>query len=203
MQAGDGREQSQSLQRQRNSVRASRAHDARKVGRAWPGGFCIGDPLPGQGGRCAHSPAGNSERKLARSHLAASQSPQGAWTRRELIILVGGTDADGNAWPARLARAAAYNPATDSWRRSHRRPLPASARTSSYDGREVLVVGSVSAPRGNRPGPLPTVGFAYNPCDEPLAATSLNGVGPHGAAAVWTGKRLLVLGGGWPSPART
>lgn len=78
------------------------------------GGGCRGDAFPDG---AAYNPAANSWHTLARSPLAGSQSPQGAWTGRELIIFVGGTDPDGNAWPARLARAAAYSPATDTWRR--------------------------------------------------------------------------------------
>src|SRR5205085_4655094 len=70
------------------------------------GGGCCGDAF---GDGLAYSPATNRWRKLPRAPLAPSQHPLGAWTGRELIVLVGGTDPDGTPWPARLARAAAYD----------------------------------------------------------------------------------------------
>src|SRR2546430_17640936 len=100
--------------------------------------------------RSAYKPVANKWRKLSRSPLAGRQPPLGAWTGRELIMFVSGLNPDGHAWPARLARAAAYNPATNKWRRIA--PLPASFNGASavWDGREVLVVGAKA-------------GFAYNP----------------------------------------
>ena len=45
-------------------------------------------------------------------------------TGRERVLFVSGINpADEKPWPARLARAAAYNPVTDTWRRIA--PLPA------------------------------------------------------------------------------
>src|SRR2546430_13438266 len=58
--------------------------------------------------RSAYKPVANKWRKLSRSPLAGSQHPLGAWTGRELIMFVSGLNPDGHAWPARLARAAAY-----------------------------------------------------------------------------------------------
>jgi hypothetical protein len=56
-------------------------------------------------------------------------------------------------------------------------------------------VGGVSAPRGNRPGALTTVGFAYNLATNRWRRLPSMESGRTGAAAVWTGKRLLVWGG--------
>ena len=73
------------------------------------GGGCCGDAFSDG---AAYRPATNTWRKLARSPLAGSQHPVGAWTGHELVIFVGGLNPDGKPWPRRLARAAAYNPAT-------------------------------------------------------------------------------------------
>ncbi len=156
------------------------------------GGGCCGDAFSDG---AAYDPAANSWRKLARSPLAASQSPQGAWTGRQLVVFVGGTDPDGNAWPAQLARAAAYNPMTDTWRRIATPPTPRFDANVVWDGHEVLVVGGVTAPHGGRPGVLNGVGLAYMPTTNRWRRLRSMGSGRTGATAVWTGKRLLVWGG--------
>src|SRR5439155_23735644 len=108
------------------------------------GGGCCGDAFSDG---AAYNPSTNSWRKLARSPLAPSQGPLGAWTGHELVLFVGGISPDGKPYPARLARAAAYNPATDTWRRIQPLPAPRGGATAVWDGREVLVVGGAPAPR--------------------------------------------------------
>lgn len=56
-------------------------------------------------------------------------------------------------------------------------------------------MGGVSAPRGAHPGALTTVGFAYKPATNRWRRLPSMESGRTGAAAVWTGKRLLVWGG--------
>lgn len=87
------------------------------------GGGCCGDA---SAGGAAYDPASNRRRTLARSPLAPAQSPLGAWTGRELVVLVSGLDPDGRPYPARFARAAAYDPRNDTWRRIP--PLPGDPR---------------------------------------------------------------------------
>jgi len=156
------------------------------------GGGCCGDAF---NGGVAYNPATNTWRKLARSPLAGSQNPIGAWTGREFAIFVGGLDPDGKPWPARLARAAAYNPATDRWRRIAPLPAPRTEANAVWDEREVLVVGGWGAPRGGHPPATAAVGFAYNPATNRWRRLPRMESGRIGAAAVWTGKRLLVWGG--------
>jgi Galactose oxidase, central domain len=159
------------------------------------GGGCCGDAFADG---VAYRPGTNTWRKLQRSPLAGSQHPVGAWTGHELVVFIGGFDPDGKPWPARLARAAAYDPATGKWRRLAQLPGAAHAAQTLlgnaqpvWDGREVLVVGSIGRSTG---------GYAYNPGTNgwrklPRADTS----GRIGTAAVWTGKRLLVWGGQGPN----
>ena len=157
------------------------------------GGGCCGDALSDG---AAYNPVTNVRRRLARSPLAPEQRPIGAWTGRELVLFVSGINpASGKPWPARLARAASYNPVTDTWRRIA--PLPA-VRTDPnavWDGREVLIVGGTGAPhRGRHPAPA-EIGLAYNPGTNSWRQLPPLERGRAGAAAVWTGKRLLIWGG--------
>jgi N-acetylneuraminic acid mutarotase len=134
------------------------------------GGGCCGDAFSDG---VAYSPATNRWRALARSPLAGSQHPVGAWTGRELVVFVGRFDPDGRPWPARLALAAAYDPATGSWRRIAAAPADLGGGSAVWDGREVLV--------GR---------FAYDPATNRWR--QLPAAGANGAAAVWTGSRLVV-----------
>jgi N-acetylneuraminic acid mutarotase len=153
------------------------------------GGGCCGDAFSDG---VAYNPATNRWRRLARSPLAGSQSPIGAWTGRELVVFVGNLDPEGKPWSARLARAAAYDPATDSWRRLAPLPVPRPGASAAWDGHEVLVVG------GRYGGPAQATaafGFAFDPATNRWRRLPRMEQGRVGAAAVWSGKRLLVWGG--------
>ena len=144
------------------------------------GGGCCGDAFSDG---VAYNPKTNRWRALAPSPLAGSQHPVGAWTGRELVIVVGDRNPDtGKPWPARLARAAAYDPATDTWRRIA--PLPAQrlGATAVWDGHEVLLVGGAR------------VGFAYDPAANRWRQLPRAGL-RFGAATVWTGRQVLLWGG--------
>ena len=151
---------------------------------AWGGG-CCGDA---NSDGVAYNPSTYGWRALARSPLAGSQHPVGAWTGRELVLFVGNLDPNGKPWPARLARAAAYSPATNTWRRIA--SPPQSDGTAVWDGSEILVVGAGA--RGQS-------AYAYNPVTNRWRRLRPLDSGRSGAQAVWTGKRLLVYGGTGPS----
>jgi hypothetical protein len=156
------------------------------------GGGCCGDAFSDG---VAYSPAANAWRRIAPSPLAGSQHPIGAWTGRELVVFVGALDPNGKPWPSRLARAAAYNPATNTWRRIA--PLPAARDGANvvWDGSEVLVVGGTAPARaGHAPTPA-TVGFAYSPVSNRWRRLPPMESGRVGAAALWSGKQLLIWGG--------
>jgi N-acetylneuraminic acid mutarotase len=152
------------------------------------GGGCCGDAFSDG---VAYNPVTNKWRPLAPTPLAGSQHPIGAWTGRELIIFVGGLDPDGKPWPARLARAAAYNPATNTWRRIASLPAVRGGANAVWDGHEILVVGG-SASGASTPA---RVGFAYKPTTNRWRRLPPMESGRLGASAVWTGTRLLVWGG--------
>jgi hypothetical protein len=159
------------------------------------GGGCCGDAFSAGWG---FSPVTNRWRKLPASPLAPSQSPSGVWTGHELIVLVSGTDPDGKPYPASLARMAAYNPVSDSWRRLASLPVPRFGARVVWDGHEMLVIGGVGAPEVGKPAPPAKVGFAYNPTTNRWRQVAPMPTGRTNFPAVWTGRRLLIWGGSTP-----
>jgi hypothetical protein len=150
------------------------------------GGGCCGDAF---GNGLAYDPATDTYRELAPSPLAPSGGPIGAWTGHELVLFSGGFDPGAaKPYPAKLARAAGYDPATDTWRRIT--PLPNSALgfggAAAWDGREVLVAGDGASARA---------AFAYLPATNERRTLALMPFGLRDARAFWTGSRLLVWGG--------
>ena len=118
------------------------------------GGGCCGDAWDDGS---AYDPAANTWRTIARTPLAPSQGALGAWTGHELLLLINGFNpASAKPYPARFARAAAYDPAADTWRRIAPPPVTGfqSGSAAAWDGRELLLVGA---------GPDARSTFAYDP----------------------------------------
>ncbi|MGZ4289428.1 MAG: hypothetical protein ACXVQZ_02255 [Gaiellaceae bacterium] len=154
---------------------------------AWGGG-CCGD-ASASGSR--FDPAANRWRPIAASPLAPSQGPQGAWDGHELVVLVSGLDPDGHPYAAKYARAAAYDPATNRWRRIAQPSATRSGATGVWDGSEVLFVGG-TATHGTA---LTRTGLAYDPAASRWRALPPMPDGRSGAAVVRAGGRILVWGG--------
>ena len=149
------------------------------------GGGCCGDAVASG---AAYDPDTETWRDFADSPLAPEQQPLGAWTGRELVLFVSGISAvDGRPFPDERARAAAYEPSTDTWRRIA--PLPEGRRgaTAIWDGREILVVGGRDV-QGSPAG----VGYAYNPGTNGWRQLPAMDTGRIGAVTAWTGRRLLI-----------
>lgn len=157
---------------------------------AWGGG-CCGDA---SNSGSAYNPTTGKVRKLARSPLAPTQQPMGAWAGRELILFVSGLDPDGKPYPASFARAAAYNPKTNTWRRIAPMPGLREQAVAVWDGSEVLLVGGSAGSRVERPR-LPRTGYAYEPATNRWQRIAPMASGREGFAAVWTGKQLFVWAG--------
>jgi hypothetical protein len=146
------------------------------------GGGCCGDAW---GNGLAYNPATDTYRELAPSPLAPSQGPVGTWTGRELVLFSSGFDpASGKPYPASFARGAAYNPATDTWRRIT--PPLSSGGAAAWDGHEVLVAGGGATARA---------AFAYDPATNERRTLAPMPFGLRDARAFWTGGRLIVWGG--------
>jgi hypothetical protein len=147
----------------------------------WGGGCCGDASAAGS----AYNPATDRYRGLAASPLAPSQHPLGAWTGRELLLFVDGVDpASGKPYATGVARAAAYDPATDAWRRLA--PAPRHGGAAAWDGRELLLVGAGRHARS---------AFAYDPAKNSWRRLAPLPFELPVEAAFWTGRRLLVWGG--------
>jgi len=151
-----------------------------------------GRQMIGWGGGCCGDAFSDG---VAYTPLAGAQRPLGTWTGRELVVLVGGLDPNGKPWPARLARAAAYNPSTRKWRRIAPLPEPRGGASVVWDGRDVLVVGGTGPALVGKPPRPAKVGFAYNPATNRWRRLPPMDSGRIGGVAAWTGKRLLFWGG--------
>jgi N-acetylneuraminic acid mutarotase len=155
------------------------------------GGGCCGDAFSAG---WAYNPATNTWRKLPTSPLAPSSGPNGVWTGRELVIFESGLSPDGKPYPRSFARAAAYNPTTNRWRRIAASPGYRLGERAFWDGHEVLLV-AVRIPQIGRPPVSGKLLFAYSPTTNRWRQLAPMPSGRSQFAAVWDGKRLLVWGG--------
>ncbi len=156
------------------------------------GGGCCGDAWDGGS---AYDPATKAWRTIAHTPLAPAQGALGAWTGHELLLVVSGIDpASGKPYPARFARAAAYDPASDTWRRIASPPLSAlqAGRTAVWDGRDLVVLGAGDHARSV---------LAYKPETNRWRLLPLLPFPVSSAQAFWAVKRLLVWGGAESSRA--
>jgi len=147
---------------------------------SWGGG-CCGDAR--SNGR-AYNPATGSFRRLPRSPLAPNQRPVGAWTGRELVLFVSGLTPDGRPYPRALARAAAYNPTTNAWRRIA--AMPGGGGQALWDGHELLVIGAGAW------GAFTKLTLAYNPATNRWRRLASLPFSANGATAVWSGSRVFL-----------
>ena len=151
------------------------------------GGGCCGDAFDDG---VAYNPTNEPLEGAGSLAPGRAQRPIGAWTGRELIVLVGGIDPDGNPWPARLARAAAYSPSTNTWRRIAPLPEPRNGATALWDGREALVVGG----SGTETGLAGDRRIRLQPDHRPLATTSSDGIRPRELRSGLDGEASAALG---------
>jgi hypothetical protein len=123
---------------------------------------------------------------LPRAPVAGRLAEAVAWTGRELIVAGGVTRrADGSAAPA--TDAAAYDPATQTWRLLAA-PTAGIGAGAVWTGRRLVVW------TGNGPGG--PVAATYDLRNDTWRRLPAGPLGPReGNATVWTGKELLVIGG--------
>jgi len=142
------------------------------------GGGCCGDA---SSDGAAYDPATNTWRTLAAAPLPGSQDPIGAWTGKEMVVVVGG------------GQAAVYDPAGDSWRSIASLPqsgVLVGGASAVWDGKEVIVGGTSAAHHRRTTG-----AFAYDPSSDTWRRLPPAQAGRSGAVAVWAGSRMLLWGG--------
>ena len=153
------------------------------------GGGCCGDA--GADGS-AFNPMTNRWRKLPRSPLAPEQSPLAAWDGHEVLVFVSGISAaNGKPLSAGYARGAAFKPSTNRWRLLAKKPV--AGGSGVWDGYELIVT---AAGRSGR------ITEAYNPASNRWRLLAPLPARRTGATPVWTGTRVVVVGG-YTDPSAT
>jgi len=150
----------------------------------WGGGCCGGNVDTG----AAYDPATDRWTTLPPSPLSGRYTT-GAWTGTELII-AGGSQAEGQVF----ADAAAYNPTTRSWRRLPSMPTPRAGATATWVGDRLVVAGGYSALPMN--SHLVRGLAIWSPATGTWRTVTGPEAGRSGHGAVWTGRQLLIWGGG-------
>ena len=170
------------------------------TGPGLPGGS--GAPAPGRSsettaraGRAAGPERPRGWRTIAGSPLSGRHSHSAVWTGREMIVW-GGAWRAGNA-AIYLDDGAAYDPATNRWRRLPPSPLASRAdHVAAWTGREMLVWGGNPGTETAYGANEFVDGAAYDPARNRWRPMADFPLGPrYGARAVWTGKLLVVWGG--------
>lgn len=156
----------------------------------WGGGVCCGGDPEASG--TAYTPSTNRLEALPPSPLLG-RIAAGTWTGTEMVVVGGEGAYDEKMDRATVfADAAAYNPATRTWRRLPPLPAPRRDATATWTGTEVLVVGGQAGPLSYR---VYADGAAYNPATNRWRPVPAMPVGRRGHTALWTGDEVIVWGG--------
>jgi hypothetical protein len=119
----------------------------------------------------------------------------GTWTGKELIMAGGRTFRPDHTLRV-FRNAAAYNPATSTWRRLPSMPRPRGGGTALWDGKEVLFIGGSRSPNASA-----RRGMAYNPATNRWRL--LPAMSSRAADSRRCGPAAGYLSGAGSSPART
>jgi DNA-binding beta-propeller fold protein YncE/N-acetylneuraminic acid mutarotase len=151
-------------------------------------GIAVGDGARYDPTRDAWTPMSTRDAPAPRLGHAA------VWTGRELVVWGGG---DGSGCP--LRSGGRYDPATDSWRGiSTTHPetpeLGWHSSRALWTGREMFLWGGIACAAL----PMSMGGYLYDPLEDTWRRASREGAPePRGGeAVVWTGRQVLVWGGG-------
>jgi Kelch motif len=159
----------------------------------WGGGCCDQELADG----AAYTLATNSWKMLPPSPLVGRHAT-GVWMGTELII-AGGSGYNPpptqRNWDfVHFSDAAAYDPATRTWRKLPSMPVARGGDYASvWDGREMIVIGGTSRPSASAE-PLAR-GVAYNPATNTWRWLAPMEFLRSGFACAWTGSQLVVWGG--------
>jgi hypothetical protein len=146
---------------------------------AWDGTCCAGVDNTG----AAYTPATNTWRPIPAAPLQVRYGAMGAWTGKELVV-AGGVGSIFTGKPQKHFRdAAAYNPATRTWRKLAPMPAPRAFGTALWDGHDVLFIGGAARV------------LAYDPVTNRWRWLAVMPSPRFGFAAVWTGRQVLLWGG--------
>jgi N-acetylneuraminic acid mutarotase len=143
----------------------------------------------------AYLPSTDSWRPIPSGPLSERLGAAVAWTGTEMVVAGGGPPPA--AYSDWYADAAAYDPATRTWRKLPPMPEARAGATATWDGTEVLVVGGSTKQSAGKPV---ASGVAYNPATNAWRRLPPMELAREGQVAVWTGSQLLVWGGADVTP---
>jgi N-acetylneuraminic acid mutarotase len=153
----------------------------------WGGVCCDDSSHDGE----AYNPATDTWTKLPTAPLQVRRGAMGAWTGKELVVAGGVVPVSGSRF-RHFRDAAAYDPATRTWRRLAPMPRARAFGTAVWDGKEILFLGG----NGSGPGALAAArGMAYNPATNRWRRLPAMKFRRSGFAAVRAGRQVLVWGG--------
>lgn len=136
----------------------------------------------------AYNPAANTWRAIA-PLIMPDEAAVLAWTGSQVIDWGGVCCSGTSNW------GASYNPKTNRWRALPVAPLtPRRSAAGAWTGHELIVAGGGSFDNFGHIT-LFRNGAAYNPATRKWRAIAPMPTGRWGAASVWDGKELLVIGG--------
>lgn len=154
----------------------------------WGGGCCGAVEASG----AAYTLATNRWKLLPPAPLSARHAT-GFWTGTEMILA--GGEADTGSEMLVFADAAAYDPATRTWRKLARMPVARAATATWWDGTEAFFIGGRKhTPPDWRSGLLAR-GVAYDPDTDRWRRIAPMEEPRQGEVSIWTGDELLVWGG--------
>jgi hypothetical protein len=151
----------------------------------WGGVCCVSQ----SNGGTIYTPATNTWQQLPAAPIEPRRAAMGAWTGTELVVAGGESGREGQP-SALLSDAAAYNPATHTWRKLPPMPVPTAGATAVWDGTEVLFIAGTTAAQSPS-----AAGQAYNPATNTWRQLPAMPFSRADFAAVWTGSQVLVWGG--------
>jgi hypothetical protein len=130
---------------------------------------------------------------LPQPPVPARSGPTGVWTGTEVVFWGGSSET--NLRAGVRADGAAFNPRTGSWRALPEAPIGARrGHEAVWTGREMIVWGGLR-PDGQEPSGYAD-GAAYDPVAGTWRVLADSLLGPRvAAAAVWTGREVVVVGG--------
>jgi hypothetical protein len=159
---------------------------ARSADAVWTGEEAIFlHRVKGRLGGQAYNPRRGDWRAIPVAPIAPRDGGIRVWTGSELIVWGGGRPRRPTA-----TNGAAYDPASNAWRRIGRAPIGLNLASGMWTGRELVVFGSLLDHR-NVAATRTSVGAAYDPATGVWRELSPSRLSPQATSAVWLEGRIV------------
>jgi hypothetical protein len=142
----------------------------------------------------AYDPAADRWRPMAPSPLNARVPLVAAWTGREVLVAGARPGAGRARWSTGGTDAAAYDPATDRWRRLPTMPVSLAEAVAAWTGSDLIVYGGLATPPGGidpAGGSRRARGAAYDPVRNRWRLLPVAPLTSPFLTAAWTGRKFV------------